>query len=158
MKFSRINSFFHCNDLLSENQFGFRRNKNTELAILELIGKIMPSIQSKSYCLCIFLDYKACFDTISREILFSKLERYGVRGVGLNFIKAYFSDRKQFVSYNSCKSTTVQQKLGVIQGSKGGPLYFDIYSNEFCKLLGDNQYVLYADDTSIVYTGENIYN
>ena len=153
---TRIQNFFTCNDFLSDNQYGFRKNKNTELAILELVHKIIPSIESKSFCICIFLDYKACFDTISRDMLVRKLERYGLHGVGLGLVRAYFADRYQYVCYQKQKSPLSPQNLGVIQGSKTGPLYFDIYSNEFCRLLGDNQYVLYADDTSIAYVGESL--
>ena len=115
---TRINNFFICNDFLSDNQYGFRKNKNTELAILELINKIIPSIESKSFCICIFLDYRACFDTISREMLVRKLERYGLRGVGLDLVKAYFADRYQDVRYKKQKSSLSPQNLGVIQGSK----------------------------------------
>ena len=154
--YSRVQNFFISRSFFSENQFGFRKNKNTELAIMELVSKILPSLEDRSYCICVFLDYKACFDTISRELLVRKLERYGVRGVGLEFIQAYFENRKQFVSYKSAESSLITQNLGVIQGSQTGPLYFDIYSNEFCRLMGDDQYVLYADDTAIVYSGNNL--
>ena len=44
----RITSFFTKFNLLSDNQFGFRKNKNTELAILELVNKIMPAIENKT--------------------------------------------------------------------------------------------------------------
>ena len=122
----------------------------------------MPAVENKSYCISVFLDYRACFDTICREILINKLERYevrmfqwfqyGVRGVGLQYIKAYFENRMQYVCYKSHMSETVTQKLGIIniQGSKTGPMYFDIYCNEFHRVLGDDQYILYGDDTSMV--------
>ena len=154
--YKRILSFFNKYNLLSKNQFGFRKNKNTELAILELINKIMPAIKNQSYCICVFLDYKACFDTISREILLSKIEKYGVRGVGLEFIRAYFTNRKQYVSFKSSHSQVETQQIGVIQGCKTGPLFFDIYCNEFQSVLGDDHYILYADDTSIVYVGDDL--
>ena len=76
--------------------------------------------------------------------------------MGLDLVKAYFADRYQYVRYKKQKSSLSPQNLGVIQGSKTGPLYFDIYSNEFYRLLGDNQYVLYADDTSIAYVGDSL--
>ena len=88
------------------------KNKNTELEILELVNKIMPAIGNKSYCICFFLDYS--FDTICKEILLKKLERYSIRGVGLQFIEAYFRNRKQCVSFESRKCDLVNQELGVI--------------------------------------------
>ena len=46
--------------------------------------------------------------------------------------------------------------LGVIQGCKMGPLLFDIYCNDFKKLLENDNYVLYADDTAMVYVGKDL--
>ena len=69
----RLTSYFMSNGLLSASQFGFRENKNTELATLHLIDKILPAFEIGSYYICVFLDFSACFDTISRNILYSKL-------------------------------------------------------------------------------------
>ena len=156
MIFNRIQSFFTKFNLLFDNQFGFRKNRNTELATLELLDKVLPVISQKSYAICVFLDYKACFDTLSRELLYKKLERYGMRGEELKFIKNYYINRKQYVIYNGNKSESLVQDLGVIQGSKCGPLFFDIYSNEFSILCGSDHHVLYADDTCLIYVGDTL--
>ena len=47
------------------------------------------------------------------------------------------------------------QNLGTIQGSKNGPRFFDIYSNDMNYVLNDDQGVLYADDTALVYVGDS---
>ena len=153
---SRITNYFETFGLLSGNQFGFRKNKNTELASFQLLSKVMPALEKGSYCILVFLDYSACFDTLSREILFEKLYKYGIRGKSLNFIKSYFSNRKQFVNYNDVSSRVMSQDLGVIQGSKNGPLFFDIYSNDFNKLFDEDDHVLYADDTTLVFVGDDL--
>ena len=154
--YNRIKSFFHTYDLLSNKQFGFREGSNTELATLHVINKIMPSIQDQKFAICVFLDYRACFDTICRNILFSKLERYGVRGLPLELIKSYFEGRKQFVCIKDVHSTVREQNIGVIQGSKTGPLFFDIYANDFNSICVNDENVLYADDTSLVYIGDDV--
>ena len=74
----------------------------------------------------------------------------------LEWIEAHFCNRKQCVSFKSRKSDLANQELGVIQGNKTGPLFFDIYWNEFKALLGDDSYILYADDTSLVYVGVDL--
>ena len=155
MFYNRIQSFFQTSSLLLENQYGFRKKKNTELATLDLVNKILPAIENKSYAICVFLDYKACFDTISRSILYRKLERYGVRGIALDLVKSYYENRKQYVAFNACKSDIMLQELGVVQGSKCGPLFFDIYSNEFSILCSNDKHILYADDTCLIYVSDD---
>ena len=154
--YNRIKRFFHSYDLLSNKQFGFRDGSNTELATLHVINKIMPSIQDRKFAICVFLDYRACFDTICRNILFTKLERYGVRGLPLELIKSYFHGRKQFVCIKKVHSMVREQNIGVIQGSKTGPLFFDIYANDFNSLCLNDENILYADDTSLVYLGDDV--
>ena len=154
--FTRIQSFFSKFNLLSENQYGFRKGKNTELAIMKLTSEILPAVSQNKFCICIFLDYRACFDTICREIFFEKLFRYGVRGVALDLVKSYFIGRKQWVNFKSNASNIENQDIGVIQGCKTGPMFFDIYCNEFQKLMGEDNYVLYADDTAVVFVGDDL--
>ena len=66
-------------------------------------------LSKKSYAICVFLDYKACFDAISRQILFWKLERYGLGRMSLDLVKSYYCNHNQYVQYNSCNSDVMLQ-------------------------------------------------
>ena len=116
----------------------------------------MPAIEHKKYAICIFLDYSACFDTICRDIILRKLDRYGVRGMSYNFVASYFTNREQQVKYGSSLSSCRVQSLGVVQGSKTGPLFWDIYSADFNALCPGDESILYADDTCLVYVGDSL--
>ena len=47
------------------------------------------------------------------------------------------------------------QNIGVVQGSKTGPLLFDIYSRDFDNIF-ENENILYADDTCLIYVGNDL--
>ena len=152
---NRLKSFFNSNELLSENQFGFRDKRNTELAVLNLMHRILNPLIEKSYTIVVFLDFSSCFDTICRDMLLSKLHKYGIRGVGYRFLKSYFENRTQNVKYNEFLSERRNQDLGVIQGSNNGPLLFDIYANDFNKLCTEGENIHFADDTCLIYTNND---
>ena len=154
--FNRVKSIIDSFGVLSENQFGFRKHKNTELAALTLINRSLPAIEHKKYAICVFLDFSACFDTIDRNIFSQKLLLYGFHNDSVEFIDSYFSGRKQHVKFNGQTSKTILQNLGVIQGSKNGPLFFDIYSNDLNQLCSQNQIIQFADDTCLVYLGDDL--
>ena len=92
-----------------------------------MIDKIVSAFERKSFGICVFLDYSKCFDTLFRNILLSKFERYGVRGIALDLLKSYFQNRNQVVEYHDAKSGVLAQNIGVIQGSKCGPLFMIDY-------------------------------
>ena len=79
------------------------------MALMELAEKLTSSIQNKDYAVGIFLDLKKAFDTISFDILLEKMERYGIRGIGLSWIKSYIENRQQYVEIDEYKSPCKDQ-------------------------------------------------
>ena len=103
----------------------------------------------------LFIDLKKAFDTIDHEILLSKLELYGFKGVSLNLFRDYLSDRTQVTVINNINSETSFISCGVPQGSILGPLLFLLYINDLpnCNLLSDVR--MYADDTNLTFASKD---
>ena len=93
---------------------------------------------------------------VDHSILLDKLEHYGIRGLALDWLKSYLSDRKQFVSINGVNSTPKIMTFGVPQGSILGPLLFLIYINDIPEIARFAKFILYADDANIILTADTI--
>ena len=85
-----------------------------------------------------------------------KLYRYGFKGISLDLMKSYISDWKQCVCFNGIDSGVFQKDLGVIQGSKSVPLFFDLYSNDIIFSCDFKENILIADDTCLIYVNNDL--
>ena len=80
---------------------------------------------------------------------------YGLRGISQKWIQSYLSLRKQFVEYDEVKSSCEDIICGIPQGSILGPKLFILYINDICNVSTLLKYVLFADDTNLLYEHEN---
>ena len=101
------------------------------------------------------MDLSKAFDTVNHNILFDKLEYYGIRGLTLQWIKSYFMNRFQFVKYEEHHSSHKKVSCGVPQCSILGPLFFLLYINDFNNVSQLVDAILFADDTNIFFSQKN---
>ena len=101
----RLTLFIEQCEILYRFQFGFRSNHSTLHSLVSLINNVATAIDRNQIAAGVFIDLSKAFDTLDHEILFTKLQHYGIRGVALQWIKSYFCNREQFVQYNeTCSS------------------------------------------------------
>ena len=86
--------------------------------VMELIEEISNATENKKHAIGVFIDIKVAFATVDHEMIITKFNFYGVRRVGIDWIKSYLTNRKQFVEINGCASELLNVTLGVSQGSK----------------------------------------
>ena len=154
--YERVLAFLETNKFFNPLQFGFRKNTSTFHAISAIINSISKSLHTNKIVLALLVDVQKCFDMISHEILFSKLEHYGFRGVVLKWFKSYFADRKQQMHVNGTSSSTICSILiGVLQGSILGVIMFILFINDInyaCEFLLS---FLFADDNTGLISAKN---
>ena len=160
--YKRTYCFLSDNDQLYQSQYGFRKKHSCEHAIAELLGKILKSHEKKEHVIAIFLDLSKAFDTLDHNILFKKLEIYGIRGVALSWFKSYLSNRcmrvkcKIGTDETETKSDWQDIEYGTPQGSNLGPLLFLIFCNDLYKQMENCSSILFADDTTVYKSHRNL--
>jgi hypothetical protein len=154
--YKRLISHIEKNNILSENQYGFRSNHNTTYAIIDLVESINNKIKNDEIPIGIFIDLQKAFDTIDHGILKEKLFHYGIRGIPLDWINSYLHKRSQLVYLDGHKSKINTISCGVPQGSILGPLLFIIYINDIANCSQKLKFLLFADDTNIIYSEKYI--
>ena len=153
--YNQITNFLDKHNILHPFQYGFRKNKSTELALTQISEELSTQIQDGNITCSVFLDLAKAFDTVDHHILKSKLNQYGIRGLPAKLIGDYLNDRFQSTVINNIKSEPERIVCGVPQGSVLGPLLFLIYINDLpnaCSL----DVRLFADDACLLQSHNNI--
>ena len=63
----RLLEFLEKNNFFYKNQYGFRKNCSTQIAISELVNGIQNEMDRGYVCLAVFLDLKKAFDTVNHK-------------------------------------------------------------------------------------------
>ena len=123
-----------------------------------MVDKINTAVEKNETTVGIFPDLSKAFDTIDHKILLHKLKHYGFRGIVLELFKSYLNYRTQYVSYNSCESSLRDIVCRVPQVSILGSLLYILYVNDITYTSNVLDFILFADDTTILYFHKDLSN
>ena len=133
------------NNILINEQHGFRQQFSCETQLISALHDWAKSINSRSQTDVTLLDFSKAFDSVLHQRLLLKLVYYGIRGNMLMWIKAFLSNRSQSVLINGTQSSSKPGLSGVPQGSVLGPVLFLLYINDIPSSV-KSSLRLFADD------------
>ena len=84
------------------------------------------------------------FDTVQHDILSSKLQHYGIRGITFEWFRSYPAKRKQY-KWNSIRVIRIWSR----------PILFLLFINDINKSLDHIIVKLLVDDTNCFISGNN---
>ncbi|KAG5886005.1 hypothetical protein JTB14_018422 [Gonioctena quinquepunctata] len=131
---------------LSANQYGFRKNKSTVLAISKIVDGVMGAPE-------ITVDVRNALNTANRDKIINNLNGWDVLEYLVRLIRAYFYEKRLIIT----KDVSQQIFMGVPQGSVFGPLLWNVLYDDVLEIPrpSGTGLVEYANDLSIVIKADD---
>ena len=137
------------NQLLNIKQHGFVYKKACVTNLLETMDILTSNAEENRPVDLVLLDFAKAFDKVPHKRLIYKLDKYGISGNLLKWIKSFLTNRRQRVVLGNVSSDWAPVTSSVPQGSVLGPTLFIIYINDLVDIIS-SETILYADDTKIL--------
>ena len=156
---SRINAWCVENDILCQEQAGFKRGFST-IDNIFIVNTIIKKYTQKQggRCYCAFIDFTKAFDLLNRDALWYKLQKLGMSTKMINMLKGVYQTVKARVITGNGYTDSFDCPWGVKQGCILSPTLFNLYVNDLPKYFKDRgifqiplidqelSLLLYADD------------
>lgn len=127
----------------------------------QLISAIVRNLEDGKLTMGLLLDLSKAYDSLDRDLLIKKLEKYGIRGNALLWFKSFLNNRHQRVTLRTINkninSDIMPCRYGLPQGSIISPVLFILYVNDLYDLQQTNKQIIgYADDTNLLVGQDSI--
>merc|ERR1712035_158174 len=138
-------------NLLSDHQYGFRKERSTGDLLAFLTDSWSSSLRDFGETFSIALDISKAFDRVWHKSLISKLPSYGIYPSLCSFISSFLSDRSIAVVVDGHCSSPKPINCGVPQGFVLSPTLFLLFINDLLNLTQCSIYS-YADDSTLHFS------
>ena len=136
----RLNTFLTQTGALSHEQLGFRRKSGTSEAVLAF-SEVVRNTAKDGPVLTAFVDVRAAYDSVIREVLYAKMLRMGIGGNFLTTIQEFYHAPTADLEVGGYVIGKVDMELGLAQGSPLSPTLFNIYIDSCIRGLSEKAHV-----------------
>ena len=160
----RINGWIEDNNILGEEQAGFRKNRSTIEHVFTLYALAQKQLVRHKKLYVAFIDFRKAFDGITRNKLWSILRKNGLNGKMFNAIKSMYEIVRTKVRVRGDYTDSFLCPRGLKQGETCSPVIFSLFINELTKDILENGkhglqltpdltqilILLFADDVALI--------
>ena len=154
---NRLISYLEDNNLLVDEQNGFRRDRSCA----DHVFTLNSIVQNRKETFVAFIDLQKAFDTVDRNLLRFSLLSNGIDGDFYNAIKSIYGNTSSCVKINDLHTDWFQTTAGVRQGDNLSPTLFALFINDLAKEIKEMNngieignmnlsILLYADDIALL--------
>ena len=152
----QVSEYMEGNELLPNNQHGFRPRRSTMTAWANIQQEWALNSEKEETTGVLLWDLSAAFDTLDPMILCKKLEIYGFDQNAVKWFNSYLTNRSQRVKIGNKTSSSRKLMSGVPQGGVLSPLVFVMYVSDLEDWLDGSDSITYADDTTTFTSGPDL--
>ena len=153
--YEQIYSYFNRNHIFHPNLHGYRANRSTQTALLQMYDRWVRAANDGKLSGIVFLDLSAAFDLVDPELLISKLKLYRFDDDFISWVRSYLTNRSQAVWIDNTLSEFLHCPVGVPQGSNLGPLFFLVFYNDLPFSVTHCAVDAYADDSTMTVSASS---
>lgn len=146
----RIQDHLTENNILPDEQFGFRAHHSTQHQLLRVTERITDGFNRQLHSAAVFLDIEKAFDKVWHLGLIAKMIYLKFPSYLIYTIKSFLEDRSFYVSRQNAVSSTHPLLAGVPQGSSLSPVLFNIFTYDLPQMSQFVQKAVYADDITLI--------
>ncbi|KAG5669722.1 hypothetical protein PVAND_000017 [Polypedilum vanderplanki] len=150
----RIQNHIEINNIIPNEQHGFRSNSSTTHLLYKIINHANTGLKSKKSTGLLSLDVEKAFDRIWHEGLIAKMIDFKFPNSLILITKSFLSERTFKVICDGSHSTIRSIPAGVPQGAVLSPTLYNIYTADV-PISSYYETALFADDTSFYKTATN---